>query len=451
MESERTPDVQAVQDHSVEKLHLQEAAACATALAVAGAFLLTRGRLPALVKTVASIKPVIEAAPWKIREAIIGRRNIFDLANPAEENLHHSFQARAQILSGKSDTHYYWWTIGQPGHALETIVSAQPEERSLKRGAVATFGFDNGGHHISFPSGEALLNGKPVTPNKKIYLRKTDEIVCPHFFDDGGKLRLQLMPGWLSETPALTQRSSLAREQTDKFSHTFRLKEPVADGFEMGIFFDAHTSFLRKNPARRGGIVVDRQADPILRATVEEAKDLLAAKPRNPAEAATLLTKFTRETLRDASATTDGQRAWSHNLYDIYNLYDKRILLGDHIAARNGICGPKAALLKVLADEVGLNCTLVGGGSVNGGVSLHAFNYFKFAGIKGAKIFDAEVNVFGLTYNRQLIESGKYVPGNDAMRKLIWKKLSTRDRAYLALDVHLRTKALPVYSKSTDL
>jgi hypothetical protein len=339
----------------------------------------------------------------------------------------------------------YQWNHSVPGE--DTL----PGDSAVKA-ANRFFGIDRDGPYIKFMNGEAIVNGSFVRPGAKTYLKMTDEVVAPNFYADGAEAHIQLVPKRISKAPELAERTAAAQQQVDKFSQTFRLKEPLKDGFEFDQFHDTQTGFFRRIPTEPGTLVVDRANDPVLRATIQRAQERIKElQLTDPVKIATFLTDFTKEQLEPAGASLSGQSAWSTAFTVTHQAMRNRILLGDYIAAGQGLCAPRAALLKVLADEANLNSTLVVGGALRADekdaayVSVHAFNYFKFPNVKGAKIFDATTSDRGTPFDRAALEAGKWVPGSDAIRKLIWNKLPSRAKAFLNLPPDLSKKGLTDY------
>ncbi|MCC7530408.1 MAG: FHA domain-containing protein [Candidatus Melainabacteria bacterium] len=169
-------------------------------------------------------------------------------------------------------------------------------------------------------------------------------------------------------------------KQSNDYANNHQLSARIEDGFaNAGAGTEFNSSGKFDAGYRRAATVVDRQSDPILAATIADAKQRFAHLP--PEERAHKLSHYVKNLLEPGSASSH-----QDDLYDLLNnRHDgKRVLLGEYIRLRQGVCSQQALLLKVLSDEFpDMRCTYVRGSLPEGN---HAWVEFDFG--KGARVFD---------------------------------------------------------------
>ncbi|MDX1986593.1 MAG: FHA domain-containing protein [Candidatus Obscuribacter sp.] len=155
-----------------------------------------------------------------------------------------------------------------------------------------------------------------------------------------------------------------AQRQSRDLVERFEISEKLEDGFQdIG-----HNARLRADgqfdDPLRPAIVVDRTQDPVLAKFVEDAKQQFAPLKGDPEALSQALSKHVRENLTPAGWTQE-QLTENYLRFSTENA-NKRILLGEFIEQAKagkggGVCNEQSLLLKVLADEFGLDAKIIRG------------------------------------------------------------------------------------------
>lgn len=196
-------------------------------------------------------------------------------------------------------------------------------------------------------------------------------------------------PGaFLEHLAELTERAPayaaiIAIAQSNEFATKHQMSTRLEDGFRSAGQFREFASDGSFAAADRAATVVDRKRDSKLNQYTEDAKKQFGDLP--PPERAKALADYVNKIMGPA----DGNERALDERYRkrMQDNAGKEILLSDF--AGEGACTQRALLLKVLSDEMGLNCSIVRG---NGGA--HVWNTFQFENGK-PEIFDARARLYG--------------------------------------------------------
>jgi protein phosphatase len=169
--------------------------------------------------------------------------------------------------------------------------------------------------------------------------------------------------------------------QSNSYSNQHEISGRIQDGFRNA---GAETTFAEDgsfNKGWRAATLVDRQNDEALRVAIDTAKARFGHLPER--ERAEAVARYAHELLNSAEpapgrANNDAQvERWSAQFGQEHA--GQSIPLGTYIRQGRGVCAEQALLTKVLADEVGLNATLVRGDKNGGNQLNHTWVDFTFA------------------------------------------------------------------------
>ncbi|MBX9696244.1 MAG: FHA domain-containing protein, partial [Cyanobacteria bacterium] len=181
--------------------------------------------------------------------------------------------------------------------------------------------------------------------------------------------------------------AEVARKQSNEFGVGHEVALRLEDGFTnagTGRHINGDGSFS----GPRAATVVDRANDPVLRKTVDEAREHMQQYSHlTPQEQAAKLAEFVRQKLSSGVPTLPGENS-QRMLDDMYSTFmsdnaGKRVHLGEFIDKGIGSCTQQAMLMKVLADELlpGAQVTLVRGNGTGEGTAInHMWTSIKFDG-----------------------------------------------------------------------
>ncbi len=163
------------------------------------------------------------------------------------------------------------------------------------------------------------------------------------------------LTGELDTTPSLpidspykiSPPSKKAVEQSKKFYNSHQLTEKICDGYrdggrDVGFNYDGSPA----NQLRREVIVIDRNADVILRQTIQSPTVQRIKKEFLSGESSQM------EAIKDLAKYVEKIFRRSDSLNVIERLPRREVLLGELIDLRAGVCRHQALLFKILADEV---------------------------------------------------------------------------------------------------
>lgn len=182
-----------------------------------------------------------------------------------------------------------------------------------------------------------------------------------------------------SELPSLK-----AIAQSNDYAKQHLLQDKIQDGFRTAGQYREFTPDGRFSASDRAATIVDRANDPKLRQIIDDAKTQFADLP--PRERARALADYVNKIM----GPSDGNEQALDDRYRkrMQESAGKSLLLSDFVG--EGACTQRALLLKVLADEMGLNSSIVRG---NGG--SHVWNTFEFDKGK-SEIFDTRAKIYAV-------------------------------------------------------
>jgi pSer/pThr/pTyr-binding forkhead associated (FHA) protein len=218
------------------------------------------------------------------------------------------------------------------------------------------------------------VNGRPVPtdgvllrPGDRIELGKSKEIIF------GEKVIPIKQPVVVEYHSGPHLKNSVgnpeAVRQSNRTIRDGEIREPLVDGFQSPVFslnskIRADGSLSRFPNPLNLNVVVDRQQDEVLLATIAEAHRRFDQFKNDPKRLADELTKFTKEKMLPAGWTekmadsADASFAFKHR--------GEQVLLGNYIARSAngegaGVCHTQGMLFKVLGDDFGLDVSLITG------------------------------------------------------------------------------------------
>ncbi|MBX9693639.1 MAG: hypothetical protein K2Z81_14725, partial [Cyanobacteria bacterium] len=215
--------------------------------------------------------------------------------------------------------------------------------------------------------------------------------------------------------------SPKAREQSNNFVTKHEVNEPLHDGFTnagTGRPISADGSFS----GPRAATIVDRSKDPVLRRTMDDAKEYMKDFSHLPPEQQVKkLAEFVQQKMTAAVEGVDPAIRQS-TLDAMYSTLmsdnaGKGLLLGHFIKNGCGTCTQQAMLLKVLVDQMvpGAQVSLVRGNGTGGGdVINHMWVQVKFADGR-TQIFDPRQGKYGIEVGTPAAAS--YKSGSDMPAK----------------------------------
>jgi hypothetical protein len=232
------------------------------------------------------------------------------------------------------------------------------------------------GNEIKLTKGQAF----ELKPSDQVYLGKPPSL--------GGErldlISLEAHPDVLPPREVLRATQELspqALRQSNEFASTHEISARLEDGWQnAGALNEVGKDGSFKSPYPRVATVVDRANDPVLRQTIDDARRRFGHLP--PRERADALAGYVKQLFTPPEMIgPDGSEKALDNWYAAFNNdhQGERILLGEFIRQGKGVCSQQATLLKILADELGLPCTLVRGNGRDGGNGInHAWTTFDF-------------------------------------------------------------------------
>ena len=257
-------------------------------------------------------------------------------------------------------------------------------------------------------SNGTLINGNPV-PSEGVLLKVNDRLKMGSdeltFHGMQNKIyEFKVKPGDVDIT---TLESPL--NQSNRFQDGNSINKRLEQGFQT-TSQDRPVKINFNTPNQPKGVVFDvfdRAGDRELQATFQEAHDKFDKLKGDPRALATELTKFSKQKMHPAG--------WSEEKLDeVYDKFlddntGKKILLGNYITMAKtgtggGVCSQQAFLFKVLADDFGLESSMVQayvkdpGEIVQAGTrSNHVLNEVVLDGDR--YIFDPRNQIFGVDPN----------------------------------------------------
>lgn len=243
------------------------------------------------------------------------------------------------------------------------------------------------------------VNGQKLTPGEKHYIVRGDDIRV------GGEKYEPLVFEAYNPKPGDPKVFAEAMDQANHFGQHQEVRGRLRDGFEDGGKFSRYDKdgnlvdeMGNRVEGRRQITVVDRANDPVLRATIDDAKRQFGHLP--PKQRAEALNKYVNDLLKPRNMSEDALDDWHHAFSDANR--GQRVPLGRFIEEGKGVCIEQATLMKVLGDELGLDVTLVRGG-VDGAASQsmnHAWTHVHLPGQKEPLVFDPRWGIHGEPYSR---------------------------------------------------
>ncbi len=184
------------------------------------------------------------------------------------------------------------------------------------------------------------------------------------------------------ELDIATKPAAEAIAQSNDYAQRHVLSERIQDGFRTAGQLREFAPDGSFSATDRAATVVDRNRDEKLREIIDDAKKQFADLP--PRERAKALAEYVNKIMGPA----DGDEKALDERYRklMADNAGKEMLLSDF--AGNGSCTQRALLLKLLADEMGLDSSIVRG---NGGA--HVWNTFRFDGKE--EIYDTRGHLYG--------------------------------------------------------
>ncbi len=240
-----------------------------------------------------------------------------------------------------------------------------------------------------------------------------------------------------------------AIEQSNRFALGNEISEPILDGWQhegFKMIIDADGKFGSDYAA---SLMVDRRQDKVLREMIETARHKFASLPdRKKAEA---LTHFCHDLFSPPGISDDELSDWDDSFGNQHR--GERLLLGEYILQKKGVCEEEAVLLKVISDELALPATLIFGFD---GTAGHVWTTIKIAGKD--LVYDPTQEIYGTAPGavpshktiRQLYGANfdKLTEVKRAHDLLAEKKYADAEKSLLAistLDAKALGKKHPVY------
>ena len=188
------------------------------------------------------------------------------------------------------------------------------------------------------------------------------------------------------DKPTQNKLSPLALAQSNDYATRHEFSGKLEDGFRSAGQLRQFSADGTFSATDRAATVVDRSQDPKLRNIIEDAKTQFSDLP--PRERAQALAEYVNKLMGPADGN---ERALDQRYRQLMqDNAGKSMLLSDFLGT--GACTQRALLLKVLADETGLDSSIVRG---NGGT--HVWNTFRFPESKGkSEIFDTRGGIYGV-------------------------------------------------------
>jgi pSer/pThr/pTyr-binding forkhead associated (FHA) protein len=248
------------------------------------------------------------------------------------------------------------------------------------------------------------VNGQKIKPNERFYLKPTDRVQLSS--QSSQELRLSDLAdagrhpgdGRLQRGPENNQRgaerleypqnkipSQAATAQSNHYATTHQESARLEPGFQNAGGYAKFDGNGMASDLSRPATIFDPAHDPVLRAKISEAHTLFDRYRNDPLKLAQELTKYSRDLLTppEGDKTLDSWYAEFNRAHA-----GRKVLLGEFLQAGKGVCSQQAFMLKVLADEFGLQCTMV-----RGMQGRHAWTTMTIGGKK--LIFDPRMQQLG--------------------------------------------------------
>lgn len=205
-------------------------------------------------------------------------------------------------------------------------------------------------------------------------------------------------------------------DQSNYFGSNSELAGRIRDGYvDAGKGTRVGADGQLVGPPRRHMIAVDRANDPVLRNVIEDARTRFGHL--SPAEKAAALNTYVHELIGAPNISGKQLDAW-HDAFGEQNM-GKPVLLGEFIRQGKGVCIEQATLMKVLADELGLEATLVrGAGEVGDPTINHAWVHIRLPGQDEPLVYDPRWREAGVRYSQidahergiEILNHGRDIP-----------------------------------------
>ncbi len=288
---------------------------------------------------------------------------------------------------------------------------------------------DAGSTNGTYVNGTRIREGEWVQlkPSDKVNLGKPEHGHELHFRADSPRAavrrlieRTDLPEGvllrprdYVPESPR-TFRESI--DQSNYFGTNSELAGRIRDGYiDAGKGTRVGADGKLVGQPRRHMIAVDRANDPVLRNVIEDARTRFGHL--SPAEKAAALNTYVHELIGAPNMSGKQLDAW-HDAFGEQNKGEP-VLLGEFIRQGKGVCIEQATLMKVLADELGLEATLVrGAGEVGDPTINHAWVHIRLPGQDEPLVYDPRWREAGVRYSQidahergiEIINHGRDIP-----------------------------------------
>jgi hypothetical protein len=161
------------------------------------------------------------------------------------------------------------------------------------------------------------------------------------------------------EYPQQLKPSPEAVAQSNHYATTHQESDRLRPGFQNAGGRNRFEADGQATNTSRPSTIFDPAHDPVLREKMAEAHRLFDRYRNDPYKLAQELTKYSRDLLSPSGMSEEALDAWYDRFNDAHA--GRKVLLGEFLAAGKGVCSQQAFLLKVLADDFGLQCTMVRG------------------------------------------------------------------------------------------
>jgi pSer/pThr/pTyr-binding forkhead associated (FHA) protein len=289
---------------------------------------------------------------------------------------------------------------------------------------------DKGSTNGTYVNGERITGDVKLKPGDRIRIGDNEFVFRDNKFVQGDvNAPRQVLEYQRGQNNVVAKPEAVA--QSNQYKDGWQVDGRIEDGFQMLSGNQRINADGTWHDPYRPATVVDRTQDAVLNETIREAQQRFkrlaeevqnatspAAREAAEKKLATELAIYSKDKLHPAG--------WSENQVDAaYYAFraqngNKQILLGDYInqAARGqgaGVCQHQALLFKVLADEFGLDASLVAGMSARrppggfppGTQPNHAWNEVTINGER--YVFDPRQEEYAKLYN----EVPYHTPGRD--------------------------------------